>query len=72
MRDGHDPVHCIITDRALKLFDRLLELSKEPMLKAFDEHRAAIEAIASAKFDARRIEFGDRSTVVITMDDVNI
>jgi Protein of unknown function (DUF1488) len=38
--------------------------------KAFDQHRATIERIASEKFDARKVESSGDLAIVVTEEDI--
>ena len=69
MRDTEDRlVDCRISNHALQQFDGSMNLSSEDQLRVFNEHRQAIEALASRNYDEGR--FDENGKVLISVADV--
>ena len=49
-------IQCSVTDRALRRLAPGFQVAEGNIRKAFDQHRATIERIASEKFDAHKVE----------------
>lgn len=63
-------VQCSVTDRALRRMSPNFQVTEANIRKAFDQHRAAIERIASEKFDARKVESSGEIEVIVKEEDI--
>ena len=64
-------IPCSVTDRALRRLTRGFQVAEGNIRKAFDQHRATIERIASAKFDARKVEASGDVVIVVKEEDIS-
>jgi hypothetical protein len=63
-------VQCSVTGRALGRLSPNFQVTETNMRKAFDQHRAAIERIASEKFDAHKVESSGEIEVIVKEEDI--
>jgi hypothetical protein len=63
-------IQCSVTDRALRRLAPGFQVTEANIRKAFDQHRAAIERIASKKFDAHKVESSGDVVIVVKEEDV--
>jgi hypothetical protein len=63
-------VQCSVTGRALGRLSPNFQGTETNMRKAFDQHRAAIERIASEKFDALKVEPSGEIEVIVKEEDI--
>ena len=63
-------VQCSVTNRALRRLALGFQVTEADIRKAFDQHRAVIERIASEKFDAQKIEPSGDVVIVVQEQDL--
>ena len=63
-------IQCSVTDRALRRLAPGFQVTEANIRKAFDQHRAAIERIASEKFDAHKVEPSGEIEVIVKEEDI--
>ena len=63
-------IQCSVTNRALRRLAPGFQVTEANIRKAFDQHRAAIERIASEKFDAQKIEPSGDVVIVVQEEDL--
>src|SRR6476660_5914532 len=63
-------IPCSVTDRALRRLAPGFQVAEGNIRKAFDQHRATIERIASAKFDAHKVEASGDVVIVVDEEDI--
>lgn len=71
MTHGGQRIRCGITGRGLETLEPKLGRTGKGRLDAFNTHRAIIERIASAKFDAKKWEW-DGITLLVRDADIEL
>jgi hypothetical protein len=68
MADGDRHVRCGVTRLALEVLEPELPPTKQGRIQTFNQHRARIDRVASAKFDRGQLEPDGRTVLVRAAD----